>query len=161
MTVRKVSLPSRDYAERFEALALAMIEQSPTATWKNAIPLWRGLPSVRSYTRDRILRRMLEVAVKRGDPWSAKLVERFAEAAILAFADTKARGRVHDAKALQLAARYKAHHPDATAYEIAKAVGVKSSTVRQWPDRRDFQQHRKDEEFLIELERHRIAGFPK
>ena len=157
MTARKLS---RDDNEWFEALAIATIERTPTLAWENAIALWRLLPSVLPFTRDRILRRMLDKAAKRGDPWSAKLVKRFAEAARLAFADTKARGRVHDAEALRRAAHYTAHHPDATAYEIAKAIGAKGSTVRQWPGRQDFQQHRKDEEYLIELEKqrqHRIA----
>jgi hypothetical protein len=136
----------------FEALALATIERSPTLAWENAVALWRGLPSVWPSTRDRILRRMLVVAAKRGDPWSAKLVRRFAEAAIPAFADTKVRGRVHDAEGLQRAAHYVARHPGASWGEIAKAAGAKRETVRQWIDRADFKKHRADEELRIRLD---------
>jgi hypothetical protein len=152
----------------FEALAIAMIERTSTAVWENAIALWRGLDTERSSvwpsTRNRILRRMLEVTAVRGDPWSAKLVRRFAEVTIPAFADTKARGRVHDAEGLRKAARHKARHPQASWNELAKAAGVPRDTVRQWcrveqdadgqwRGRADFEKYVADEKVLIKAAR--------
>ena len=154
----------------FETLAIATIERLPTTAWENAVALWRGLapssarrlPSLRGTevepfgavwpsTRDRILRRMLAVAARRGEPWSAKLVKRSAAAAIPVFANTKARNRVQDAEGLQRAARHVAHYPKASWSEIAKAAGVSRDTVRHWRSRSDFEKYVKDEEFQIWL----------
>jgi hypothetical protein len=156
MTTRQDKRPAAnrttgDQNQWFEALALATIERTPTSAWENAVALWRRLPLVWPSTRDRILRRMLDEAARRGDPWPAKLVERFAEAAIPAFADAKARGRVHDVEGMKRAARYVAHHPSASWGEIAKAAGANRETVRQWVDRADFKKHRDDEELQIKL----------
>lgn len=140
---------SSDENQWFEALALATIERRPTSAWESAVALWRGLPLVWPSTRDRILRHMLIEAAKRGDPWPAQQVKRFAEAAISAFADTQARARIHDREGLQMAARYVAHHPQASWGEIAKAAGTTKENVRQWRKRSDFAKYVKDEEFLI------------
>lgn len=156
----------------YEALALAMIERSPTAAWENAIALWRGLPQAWPSTRDRILRRLLEVAAKRGDPWSANLVKRFAAATIPAFRDTKARDRVHNAEGLRKAARYIARNPKASWNELAKAAGVPRDTVRQWcrekqdadgqwSGRGDFEKYVADEKVLIKVEEAASAPKPK
>lgn len=101
------------------------------------------------------------MAAKRGDPWSAKLVKRFTQAAIPAFPDTKARGRVRDAEGLKLAAFYKAHHQNASWDEMAKAAGTKRETVRQWVKRADFKKHRADEEQRIELAEWRARRWAK
>jgi hypothetical protein len=140
---------SSDENQRFEALALATIECRPTSAWGSAVALWRGLPLVWPSTRDRILRRMFEEAAKRGEPWPARLVKRFAEAAKPVFADTQARSRVRDREGLQMAARYVAHHPQASLGAIARAAGTTKWNVRQWRKRSDFAKYVKDEEYLI------------
>jgi hypothetical protein len=140
---------SSDDNQWFEALALDTIERGPTPAWGSAVALWRLLPSAWPSTRDRILRRMLEEAAKRGEPWPARLVKRFAEAAKPAFTDTQARARVHDREGLQMAARYVAHHLQASWGEIAKAAGTTKENVRQWRKRPDFAKYVNDEEYLI------------
>jgi hypothetical protein len=161
MTARKGNKLSRDDVERFEALAIATIEGDPTTKWEASVKLWRWLPLVWPSTRDRIIRRALVIAAERNDSWSATLVKRFAEAAIPAFDDTRARGRVHNAEALQKAARYKARHPKASLNDIAKDARVKRDTVRDWlgrggrPGRRDFCRYYCDEWYQINLERRR------
>ena len=125
---------SSDDNQWFEALALRTIEQTPIHAWGNAIALWRWLPLAWPSTRDRILRRLLEVATKRSDPWPAPLVRRFAEAAIPAFNPAGARGRIHDKEAFEKAARYVAHHPRASERQIANAAQTSRENIRQWPD---------------------------
>ena len=145
----------------FEAWAIVMIENNPTPTWETAIALWRGLPSAWPATRDRILRRMFKVAGGRGDGWSPKLVKRFAEIAHVVFADTEARDRVHQAEALQKAARYKARHPEASWNDIAEVVGAEKEALRKWTKRSDFKKYKEDEEHLIETELKTWQSLPR
>jgi hypothetical protein len=137
----------------FEKEALTALERLPTSAWENMVALWRGLPSARPSTRGRILRCILEEGARRGDPWSANLVKRFAGAAIPAFVNSKARSRVHNAEAMQKAARYQAKHPKASLNKIAAAAGAPRDSIRQWIKRPDFKKYKDDAEFLIALDR--------
>jgi transposase-like protein len=95
---------------------------------------------------------MIELAVKRGDPLSAKFVKRFAPHLISALAvPAQARGRIHDQEGFRKAAVYRAANPKASWTNLARAVGVKPSTVRQWEQSAEFKSLVRDAELQNSL----------
>jgi hypothetical protein len=146
----KSATPSADENLWFEGRAIADMEKLPTSAWQDMIPLWQCLPLARSATRRRVLTRCLELASERGDAFSAKLVERFAKAAISELSVSESpKAVVQDRGKFQAAAQYVARNPHASLSVVAKAVGGKKTTVRQWLTRPDFRNFLEDEKKLI------------
>jgi hypothetical protein len=159
MTARKDSLVPKG-AERnlwFEAAALRELERLPTRAWEDMDALWRMLPSAWPSTRQRILARCLELAEKRGDGLSAKLVNRFAKLAIAELAVRAPKARVHDEDGFRAVARHLASNPQASLSELAAAADAPKGTIRQWRKRPDFQALLNDERRLVALEQARRA----
>jgi hypothetical protein len=123
---------SSDENLQLEAFAMPQIENIPTLEWEGLSELWRQLPSAWVSTRARILRRILELAVERGEPWPAELVKLFAAAAIPTYPKAKARDRVRDSDRFRAAVRLARRNPRMAFRAIAKVVGVSPSTMHEW-----------------------------
>jgi hypothetical protein len=135
MTGRK---SSADDAERFEDRAIAELEKLSTNTWQDMVALLRPLPKLPPSAQRRILVHMIELAAKRGDPLSVKLVKRLNLNRLLDVPPRR-RGRVHDQEAFRKAAEYQAANPRASWGELAKAADVSRERVRQWKQSAAFQ----------------------
>jgi hypothetical protein len=158
MTKRKPPARAKlnpDDNQWFESRMIAELERLPTRAWEN-MGMWRRIlwapwPS----TRRRLLAHMIELADKRGDPLSAKFVKRFAPHLIQALGVPQARGRIHDKEALKRAAEYRAANPKASWNDLARAAGVKRSTVRQWGQSAEFKS------LVMDAELRNSLGSPK
>jgi hypothetical protein len=159
MTTRKGTVPkgatlSSEQNQWFEALALREIERLATRSWGDMDALWRQLPLAHPSTQRRILARCFELASKRGDDISAKLVKRIAPHVVRALAVSRiARATVRDEEAFRKATFHFAHNPKASFRQLAKAAGAKVGTIRQWIKRPEFQADVKDEQYRKELAR--------
>jgi hypothetical protein len=136
----------------FEALALIELQSLPRVAWENMDALWRTLPLAYPSTRKRILARCFQLAAKRADRFSAKLMQRVAPLVIRELAVSEApRAGVHDQIGLKKVAWYKANKPDASLSELANAGQTTKGTVRQRLKQPEFNAWLKDEKLLAQL----------
>jgi hypothetical protein len=136
----------------FEALATVELRRLPTRAWENMDALWRQLPSAWPSTQRRLLAYILEEAVRRGEPLSAKFVKRFVPHVIRVLSPTQARSRIHNIEAARRAAAHLAKNPRASLNDLARAAGVGRDIVRQWRQFPKFKRLLRDEELIADLD---------
>lgn len=130
-TAHQPRLPGRlthevdEFLEEFFELHLARI---PISEWDEAAGLWSTLQLADPATAKRIIAHALSLCADGHEI----LPRRLADAAIAHLVRPKSRNRIQDQHALAKAAAYQAQNPGASLRDIAKAVGVDHTVVRQW-----------------------------
>jgi hypothetical protein len=119
---------------RIEERAIAEIKRIAPEHWKDMFSGWqRLLPALRETTQKRILVCVLDEAVKREAPLSAKLVKVLTPHLIrLLDVSPVARSGIHDLKGFRKVAAYLAKNPRASLNELAGKTRVKRDTIRIW-----------------------------
>lgn len=122
---------SASNARAFEMWALKTIKSKPTAEWEAITSLWTNLRLIDLQTRERIIRRMVELTVLRGDPLPLA-------ASKLLLADARplppAKELPRDIKLFRAAAEYSVGREN-WRRAFAKSHGIDDTTIHQWQEK--------------------------